>query len=326
MTALIVITLVALAWRIGYAVVFKWDQLVTGDAYFYHHQANGLSTASASTASCPHGVQQLVPERSGCRPPPALLAVPGRVLAVRRAQLPRPHDRVVPARRGRRCSCAAPRARGRGAARRASSPRSIAAVYANLWIQDPFVTSESITMLMVAVAVLTAYRLWRAPSVGRATWFGVACGLAALTRAEVILFLPLVLIPLVLSKREWTKGLRPRVFVVERRGRDPGDVAVARSATCSRSTIRSSSPAAATSRSPAPTATPPITATASAGGARSVTGRTPTRRGTPRRRPGTGASARSTTSTTTSGASPWCSRRASAACGTCSTRARRSAS
>jgi hypothetical protein len=90
----------------------------------------------------------------------------------------------------------------------------IAAVYANLWIQDPLVTSESITMLMVAIAVLLAYRLWRAPSVGRAAWFGVVCGLASLTRAEVILFLPLVLIPLVLSKREWVSGLRPRVFVV----------------------------------------------------------------------------------------------------------------
>ena len=89
----------------------------------------------------------------------------------------------------------------------------IAAVYANLWIQDPLVTSESITMLMVAIAVLLAYRLWRAPSIWRAVWFGVACGLASLTRAEVILFLPLVLIPLVLSKREWVKGLRLRVFV-----------------------------------------------------------------------------------------------------------------
>jgi len=45
-------------------------------------------------------------------------------------------------------------------------------------------------------------------------WFGLACGLAALTHAELILFLPLVLIPLVLSKRGWPEGLRIRVFVV----------------------------------------------------------------------------------------------------------------
>ena len=213
MTALILITLAALAWRLSYAVVFKWDQLVTGDAYFYHRQANGLIDGFGFYRFLPHAVQQLVPNGPAADHPPLYslyLAVfslfGGRSF----------HVHMV-------ASCLL------GAAtvfvcgllgREVAGPRAgivaavIAAVYANLWIQDPLVTSESITMLLVAVAVLAAYRLWRAPSVWRATWFGVACGLAALTRAEVVLFLPLVLIPLVLSKREWTKGLRPRVFVV----------------------------------------------------------------------------------------------------------------
>jgi 4-amino-4-deoxy-L-arabinose transferase-like glycosyltransferase len=77
----------------------------------------------------------------------------------------------------------------------------LAAVYANLWINDAIVTSESITALMVALVALLAYRLWRKHSFGNAAWFGLACGLATLTRAEVALVLPVVAVPLALNLR-----------------------------------------------------------------------------------------------------------------------------
>lgn len=77
----------------------------------------------------------------------------------------------------------------------------LAAVYANLWINDTIVLSEAITALMVALVALLAYRLWRNPSFANAAWFGLACGLATLTRAEVALVLPAVAVPLALSMR-----------------------------------------------------------------------------------------------------------------------------
>ncbi|HZP30783.1 MAG TPA: glycosyltransferase family 39 protein [Acidimicrobiia bacterium] len=215
-TWLVVITLLALAWRIAFAVIFKWDQLVTGDAYFYHHQANGLVDGHGFYRFLPHSVQRLVPNGPAADHPPLYplyLAVfslfGGRSFHVHMIAscLLGAATVFVCGLLGREV------AGGADAGERAGIVAAVvAAVYANLWIQDPLVTSESITMLMVAISVLLAYRLWRAPNLWRAVWFGVACGLASLTRAEVILFLPLVLIPLVLSKREWVAGLRPRVF------------------------------------------------------------------------------------------------------------------
>ena len=45
---------------------------------------------------------------------------------------------------------------------------AIAAVYPNLWINDSLVMSESLALLIVAVALVVALDFDRAPSVGRA--------------------------------------------------------------------------------------------------------------------------------------------------------------
>src|SRR5581483_7056021 len=189
-TWLVVITLLALAWRIAFAVIFKWDQLVTGDAYFYHHQANGLVDGHGFYRFLPHSVQRLVPNGPAADHPPLYplyLAVfslfGGRSFHVHMIAscLLGAATVFVCGLLGREV------AGGADAGERAGIVAAVvAAVYANLWIQDPLVTSESITMLMVAISVLLAYRLWRAPNLWRAVWFGVACGLASLTRAEVI--------------------------------------------------------------------------------------------------------------------------------------------
>ena len=213
LTWLLVITLFALVWRIAYAVIFKWDQVVTGDAYFYHHQANGLVDGFGFYRFLPHSVQQLVPNGPAADHPPLypLYLAAFSLFGGRSFHIHMIASCLLGAATVFVCGLLGREVAGERAGLIAGI---VAALYANLWIQDPLVTSESITMLMVAISVLLAYRLWRAPSLGRAVWFGVACGLASLTRAEVILFLPLVLIPLVLSKREWAPGLRLRVFVV----------------------------------------------------------------------------------------------------------------
>jgi Dolichyl-phosphate-mannose-protein mannosyltransferase len=72
----------------------------------------------------------------------------------------------------------------------------IAAVYPVLVTSDASLMSETLYGLFVVVAVLLAYRLIDRPTVGRAAALGAVIGLAALTRGEGLLLLPLLAIPL----------------------------------------------------------------------------------------------------------------------------------
>jgi len=72
---------------------------------------------------------------------------------------------------------------------------AMAAVYANLWMNDGLLMSETLAALTTAGAVLLAYRLLRRPTLGVALGLGAACGLAALARAELLLLVPLLGVP-----------------------------------------------------------------------------------------------------------------------------------
>ena len=73
----------------------------------------------------------------------------------------------------------------------------LAAVYPGLVVLDGAVRSESLYVLLVALALLAAYRLADAPSWRRAATLGVAIGLAALTRSEGLLLVILLGLPAV---------------------------------------------------------------------------------------------------------------------------------
>lgn len=78
----------------------------------------------------------------------------------------------------------------------------IAAAYANLWINDGLVMSESVSVLAVSAVLLSAHRV----VVGGHTdtrsllVLGVLCGLAALARSELVLFVPLLALTLVVLR------------------------------------------------------------------------------------------------------------------------------
>lgn len=74
----------------------------------------------------------------------------------------------------------------------------IAAVYPNLWANDGLAVSETLEALMVAVAILVAYRFLRTPSWANVLWLGSACGATMLVRANLGLLLPVMVLPLVL--------------------------------------------------------------------------------------------------------------------------------
>jgi 4-amino-4-deoxy-L-arabinose transferase-like glycosyltransferase len=82
---------------------------------------------------------------------------------------------------------------------------AIAALYPNLWVSDGLIMSETVTGIAVVGALLFALRLVKQPSVANAIGLGVFAGLATLGRAELALFVPLLVVPAAwfASRRSW---------------------------------------------------------------------------------------------------------------------------
>ncbi|HXY92988.1 MAG TPA: glycosyltransferase family 39 protein, partial [Acidimicrobiia bacterium] len=90
----------------------------------------------------------------------------------------------------------------------------VAALYPELWINDGMLLSESIAVLATACALLATYAFWRRPTSRNAALMGVTSGIAALSRTELILLFPLVVIPLVVLARSIDSRRRFRLGVV----------------------------------------------------------------------------------------------------------------
>jgi 4-amino-4-deoxy-L-arabinose transferase-like glycosyltransferase len=91
----------------------------------------------------------------------------------------------------------------------------IAALYPNLWMNDGLVMSESLSLLLVSAILLVTVRTLHAPTRGRAVALGALTGLAALSRSELVLFVPTIALLL------WIRA-RPQEQSVARRLVTPG--------------------------------------------------------------------------------------------------------
>ena len=69
---------------------------------------------------------------------------------------------------------------------------SITATYAFVWINDGLIVSETAAIAAAAACMLAGVSFWQEPSRRRAMVLGLVGGIAALTRSELILFLPIV--------------------------------------------------------------------------------------------------------------------------------------
>ena len=87
---------------------------------------------------------------------------------------------------------------------------AVAAVDPAMWIHDGLLLSESMAIFTSVGIIWFAYRLWRAPSLSRVVWLGVWCGLGTLSRSELALSVPLLLLPLTLraSGVDWKHRIR----------------------------------------------------------------------------------------------------------------------
>jgi 4-amino-4-deoxy-L-arabinose transferase-like glycosyltransferase len=83
---------------------------------------------------------------------------------------------------------------------------AIAAVYPWLCVSEGQVFSEGLFGLLIAVMLLASYRFWRHPRPSKALQLGLAVGAAALCRAEALLYVPLLALPLVVL----VPGAQPR--------------------------------------------------------------------------------------------------------------------
>jgi Dolichyl-phosphate-mannose-protein mannosyltransferase len=193
--------------RFAYAYGFKWDQPLAlpgdhglgGDAGYYHFQANAIAQGlwfldPWSWALRHTGVH------AGAEHPPLytlFLAIP----SVLGFDTFREHEVAGVMLGSITCGAVGFAGRAVGGRRVGIVAAFLAAVYANLWINDALVMSETIAALLAALVIWFGYRFWRTPTLRWAALFGFACGLAALTRAEFIFFFPIVALPLAIRAR-----------------------------------------------------------------------------------------------------------------------------
>jgi 4-amino-4-deoxy-L-arabinose transferase-like glycosyltransferase len=94
----------------------------------------------------------------------------------------------------------------------------IAALSPNIWVNDGLVMSETVTNVTVVSALLLALWTRDKPSWRRFLALGAVCGLAALARAELLLFVPLLIVPVAWKvKDRWPAigiGIGASVLVV----------------------------------------------------------------------------------------------------------------
>jgi 4-amino-4-deoxy-L-arabinose transferase-like glycosyltransferase len=75
---------------------------------------------------------------------------------------------------------------------------ALAALAPNFWIPSGILMSETPSMLFMALILLAVIRLLRRPTFVSAALVGAACGAETMVRAELILFVPALLLPAIL--------------------------------------------------------------------------------------------------------------------------------
>lgn len=191
------ISAAALVIRVGYVLLVRQDAGVGGDAIYYHFGANLLADGHGFIV--PLEFARGLTLQAADHPPlyllwlalPSVFGFDTPVWHMLWSCLLGTSTVVVIGLAGR--EIAGPRV-GVIAA-------GLAAIYPNIWSHDGFLQSETMAILAASVAILFAYRYWHRPSLGRLAALGGVCGVAALTRSELLLLVPLVVVPLALLTR-----------------------------------------------------------------------------------------------------------------------------
>jgi len=195
-TKLLVIVVAALAWRVAYVLVTKRHAALWGDAFGYHYGANLLAEGKGFIDPLRYEFARLK-FPSAYHPPLYFVYLAGWSLIGLKSAL---WHRLV--------SCLL------GAAtvgligylgRRLAGDRAgliaalLAAAYPHLWLNDAALLSETAAAFAVVLTMLAVERFREQPSSARAAELGVALALAVLGRAELLILVPALALPLVLG-------------------------------------------------------------------------------------------------------------------------------
>ena len=211
---LLLIALGALVLRVGYVAFAKTNQPIHGDQLFYNAEANRLARGDGflepfDPQALSRGVIREGKDPAADHPPLTVIVLAPVSFVTSQALIP---QRLTMAVLGTVAVVVIGLLARRLAGDRAGwIAAGIAAIYPNLWVNDGLIMSETIATLVVALALLYAYRLIREPNVWNALIVGALCGLAALTRAELVLLVPLLAVPAALVARSVATAQRWRL-------------------------------------------------------------------------------------------------------------------
>jgi hypothetical protein len=196
--ALTAVAALALAVRLTYILVERRDFEPGGDALFYHLGANLLVDGKGFISPLLYQLGREVPAAE--HPPlytlylavPSMLGMTSVLTHLVWSALLGTGTVVAVGVLGREVA----------GARAGLIAAAIAAVYPNVWSPDGMLLAETVAMFLVTLAVLLGYHYLRRPSWQRLALVGFACGLAALTRSELLLLVPALVAPLAWRTRE----------------------------------------------------------------------------------------------------------------------------
>jgi 4-amino-4-deoxy-L-arabinose transferase-like glycosyltransferase len=192
------IAAVALVVRVAYVLIERRDLDPGGDQYFYHHGANLLADGKGFISPYLYDLGRRV--QAAEHPPLYLLFLSIPSALGMQSVLAHLLWSCVPG----TATVALVGLVGRDS----WSPRAgliaagIFAVYPNAFAPDGMLQAETLSMFFVALTLVLACRYWSAPSAARLAFVGIAIGVGALARSELVLLVPLLVAPLAWKTKE----------------------------------------------------------------------------------------------------------------------------
>lgn len=209
---ILVVGVVALAWRVVYVLVWGRDPLVFGDGLFYHLQGQDLADGKGFIQ--PISYHYLLGLHPTAQHPPLFSLLLAAVTRSGRAIGLGSFDTTIV----HQLTCACVSSVGVVVigllARKVANPRAgiaaavVAAAYPALWVSDALVMSETLVVLTTALLLLAVFAYHDAPTARQALLLGAASGVAMLTRSEAGLLVVAIAVPIVLLVRTQSWRLR----------------------------------------------------------------------------------------------------------------------
>ncbi|MEX0768105.1 MAG: glycosyltransferase family 39 protein [Microthrixaceae bacterium] len=193
------ILLLGLVIRVAFVLIRQSSvELVTGDAYWYHFQAKLVAEGRGFLHPFDFYKEGIISQ--GADHPPGFVVVLA-LLDWLGIDTPQGQRLVMCVLGTASVAVIAFLGRRLGGVRVGVIAAFIAAVYPNMWINDGMLMVETVFILATAVSLLATYRYLTQPNRRDLLLLSLALTVAAMTRPEAILLFVLLLLPVVMARR-----------------------------------------------------------------------------------------------------------------------------